>query len=77
MLSKLCSHIGKSFRGFTREDILSYLDSDRRTDVSDPLHKLIGWIFRVFIIKFFRWCIRFLWSKKENLRRHAYKIYHN
>ncbi|HEX9317581.1 MAG TPA: hypothetical protein VF884_01465, partial [Nitrososphaeraceae archaeon] len=56
-LCKLSDYIGKVFKDFTREDILSYLDSYRKTEAKDPLHSWIGSynLHRVFIMKFFRW----------------------
>jgi site-specific recombinase XerD len=56
-LCKLSNYVGKDFHDFTREDILSYLDSYRKTEAKDPLHSWIGSynLHRVFIMKFFRW----------------------
>ena len=56
-LCKLSNYVGKDFNNFTREDILSYLDSYRKTEAKDPLHSWIGSynLHRVFIMKFFRW----------------------
>lgn len=41
----------------TRDDILSFLDSYRKPEVSDPLHRWIGTYnnHRVHLIRFFRW----------------------
>ncbi len=41
-LCKLSNFIGKDFKVFTREDILSYLDSYRTTEAKNPLHTWIG-----------------------------------
>jgi hypothetical protein len=41
-LCKLSNYVGKDFNNFTREDILSYLDSYRKTEAKDPLHSWIG-----------------------------------
>jgi site-specific recombinase XerD len=56
-LCKLSNYVSKDFNNFTREDILSYLDSYRKTEAKDPLHSWIGSynLHRVFIMKFFRW----------------------
>jgi integrase/recombinase XerD len=56
-LCKLSNYVGKDFINFTREDILSYLDSYRKTEAKDPMHSWIGSynLHRVFIMKFFRW----------------------
>ncbi len=55
LLSKFLSH--KAFRDMKREDILVYLDSLRRQEASDPLHKWIGTYNekRHRLVKFFRW----------------------
>lgn len=57
-LSRLSSfHGGKSFREMTAEHIFSYLDSIRRTENEDPMHKWIG-TYNLSIIKivsFFKW----------------------
>jgi integrase/recombinase XerD len=47
----------KSFKAITRENILSFLDSFRKPEVSDPLHKWIGTynIYRIHLMRFFRW----------------------
>jgi integrase/recombinase XerD len=41
----------------TREDLLRYLDSLRRPEASDPLHKWIGTynLRKAIIVKFFKW----------------------
>ena len=56
-LCKLSSFIRKDFNDFTREDILSYLDSYRTSEAKSPLHTWIGTynLHRMFIVKFFRW----------------------
>jgi len=50
-------HKNKSFREMTTEDIFSYLDSLRRTESQDPLHKWIGTynLSLVKIMSFFKW----------------------
>jgi hypothetical protein len=55
MLSKYHNH--KSFREISHEDIITYLDSVRKPESQDPLHKWIGTynLFRVHIIRFFKW----------------------
>ncbi|HXX95931.1 MAG TPA: hypothetical protein VEL11_02280, partial [Candidatus Bathyarchaeia archaeon] len=47
----------KSFKEGTREDILSFLNSFRKPEALDPLHKWIGTynIFRMHLMRFFRW----------------------
>lgn len=50
-------HNTKAFKEMTREDILSFLDSFRRTEESDPLHKWIGTynLYRIHLLRFFKW----------------------
>lgn len=45
------------FKDLTRENVLSFLDSFRKSEESDPLHKWIGTynIFRMHLMRFFRW----------------------
>jgi integrase len=47
----------KAFREMSRENILSFLDSVRKPEASDPQHKWIGTynLYRVLIVKFFKW----------------------
>jgi hypothetical protein len=47
----------KSFREMTTEDIFSFLDTLRRTETQDPMHKWIGTynLSLVKIISFFKW----------------------
>jgi hypothetical protein len=55
VLSKFLNH--KSFIDMMGEDILLYLDSLRKPEASDPLHKWIGTYNekRQRLVKFFRW----------------------
>ena len=50
-------HKNKLFKQMIRDDILSFLDSFRKQEVSDPLHRWIGTYnnHRVHLIRFFRW----------------------
>jgi integrase len=47
----------KQFKAIAREDIISFLDSFRRPEATDPLHKWIGTynIYRIFLLRFFKW----------------------
>ena len=47
----------KSYKEFTREDVLQSLDSLRKPEASDPLHKWIGTynIYRILFLRFFKW----------------------
>ena len=47
----------KSFKEITREDLLSFLDSYRKAESVDPLHKWIGTYnaYRTHLMRFFKW----------------------
>jgi len=47
----------KMFKELTGEDVLSFLDSFRRTETVDPLHKWIGTynLYRIQLMRFFKW----------------------
>jgi hypothetical protein len=47
----------KSFKEITREDLLSFLDSYRKAESADPLHKWIGTYnaYRTHLMRFFKW----------------------
>jgi len=47
----------KVFKEITREDILSFLDSFRKIETVDPLHKWIGTynLYRIQLMRFFKW----------------------
>jgi hypothetical protein len=46
----------KSFKELTREDLLSFLDSHRKPESIDPLHKWIGTynLYRIQLLRFFK-----------------------
>jgi hypothetical protein len=48
-------HKDKLFANITRDEIISFLNSYRKTDTSDPLHKWIGTynIARLILMRFF------------------------
>jgi integrase len=56
-LSKAVGIEKKQFKDMTRDDILLYLDSNRKLENDDPLHKWIGSYNarRMTIFKFFKW----------------------
>jgi uncharacterized protein YihD (DUF1040 family) len=58
-LSKLSKTVGieKRFQDMTRDDILLYLDRNRKLENDDPLHKWIGSynVKRNILSKFFKW----------------------
>ena len=47
----------KLFKDLTRINILGFLDSFRKTETQDPMHKWIGTynLFRIHIFRFFKW----------------------
>jgi|SRR5215208_2391386 len=47
----------KELRQLGRKDVLAFLDSLRKTEIADPLHRWIGTynIFRIHLIRFFKW----------------------
>jgi integrase len=48
---------GRPFRDLARNDVLEFLDSYRKTETEDPMHKWIGTynIFRMHLLRFFKW----------------------
>jgi integrase len=59
VLSRLSMHLKyiKSFEDITREDLLSFLDSFRKSETLDPLHRWIGTynLFRTHLMRFYKW----------------------
>lgn len=51
------SNDDKLFKDIKRNDIVAFLDSFRKTETADPLHKWIGTynIFRIHLLRFFKW----------------------
>jgi integrase/recombinase XerD len=47
----------KPFKDITRDNIITFLETYRRTETQDPLHKWIGTynIFRIHLLRFFKW----------------------
>jgi integrase len=47
----------ESFKYLIRSNILEFLDSLRRTETQDPMHKWIGTynIYRIHLLRFFKW----------------------
>jgi len=58
-LSELSKSIGmkKRFDDFTKDDVLLYLDSCRKPEHEEPMHKWIGTynIRRIILLRFFKW----------------------
>ena len=55
-ISKFFNH-KKTYKELTRDDVMQFLDSLRKPEESDPLHKWIGTynIYRILFIRFFKW----------------------
>jgi integrase/recombinase XerD len=47
----------RTFKELTRTDIIAFLDSLRKTETQDPMHKWIGTysLFRTYLLRFFKW----------------------
>ena len=50
-------HENKVFKEISRDDIVKFLDSLRKTETTDPMHQWIGTynLFRVDLMRFFKW----------------------
>jgi integrase/recombinase XerD len=50
-------HKNKPFKEITRDHIIEFLDSPRKTETQDPYHKWIGTynVYRMYLLRFFRW----------------------
>jgi integrase/recombinase XerD len=58
LLCRLCKyHDSRPFKDLTRTDVLEFLNSFRKTETQDPLHKWISTynIFRMHLQRFFKW----------------------
>jgi integrase/recombinase XerD len=69
-------HKQKSFSKMTKDDILQYLNSSRRTEESDPLHKWIGTynLRRTYMLRFFKWLYN---PELEPSKRHNPEVVEN
>ena len=58
-LCRLCefNHNNKTFEDITRDELLVFLDSYRKPEQIDPLHKWVGTynLYRIHLLRFFRW----------------------
>ena len=57
-LSKFCKHHRKvNLKQLDRKDVLAFLDSLRKSEIADPLHRWIGTynLYRVHLMRFFKW----------------------
>jgi hypothetical protein len=68
-----------NIKTITRENVLSYLDSLKKTETQDPMHKWIGThsLHRVILTKFFKWLYYSDIEPKERPSRMSLKIYQN
>ena len=50
-------HDNKSFKSITRIDIITFLESFRRPEAADPMHRWIGTYntYRMHLVRFFKW----------------------
>jgi hypothetical protein len=50
-------HNNKPLKEISRGDIINFLDSLRKTETQDPLHKWIGTynVYRMYLFRFFKW----------------------
>jgi hypothetical protein len=66
----------KPFCEISKDDILSYLDSFRKPEAMDPLHKWIGTynLYRMLLMRFFRW---FYYQDIEPSKRPKPKVVEN
>ena len=55
--SKYNDNDNKPFKLLTRSDIIAFLETFRKTETQDPLHKWIGTynIYRMHLMRFFKW----------------------
>jgi integrase/recombinase XerD len=58
ILSRLSKYNdNKPFKDSTRNNIIAFLDTHRKTETQDPLHKWIGTynLYRIHLLRFFKW----------------------
>jgi integrase len=67
-LNYLSRHTRKNFKDVTREDIVSFLNSLRKSETEDPSHRWIGTynIYLIIMVTFFKW---FYYPKMEPKQR--------
>jgi integrase/recombinase XerD len=56
-LTRFSKYSNKSFKDISRNDVIAFLDSFRKTETADPLHRWIGTYnqYRMQIFRFFKW----------------------
>jgi len=58
ILTRFCRFIeDKPFKQSVRADVIAFLETFRKSETQDPLHKWIGTynLFRVYLLRFFKW----------------------
>lgn len=52
-----CPKERANLKQLDRKDVLAFLDSLRKSEIADPLHKWIGYynLYKVHLIRFFKW----------------------
>lgn len=56
-LTRFAKYNPMIFMDITRDDIISFLESFRKTETQDPLHRWVGTynIYRIHLLRFFKW----------------------
>jgi site-specific recombinase XerD len=69
-LNYLSRHANKEFQDLTRDDIISFLNSVRKSETEDPNHKWIGThnLYLVIITTFLKWFYNPNVEPKERVR---------
>ena len=79
-LSELSKAVGieKRFEDYTKDDVLLYLDSCRKSEAEDPMHKWIGSYNtkRIILIRFFKW-LHYADVDTPKRRNHANVCHYN
>lgn len=57
LLTRFSNFVNKDFNDCVRNDVVSYLDNYRKTEIQDPLHKWIGSynLYCIHLSRFFKW----------------------
>ena len=60
LLVQVSRSLAKTFHDATRDDILAFLDTLRKPESLDPMHKWVGTynLYNVQLTQFFRWLFR-------------------
>jgi integrase len=56
-LPRFSGYVNKNFKDVTRDAIILFLESFRKTETKDPMHKWIGTynLYRIHLLRFFKW----------------------